>query len=45
MTTYTSQNMGAKDLGRVNRGVNTALGIGCVYSVASFLILRVLDKP
>ena len=44
MTTYTSQNMGAKDLGRVNRGVNTALGIGCVYSVASFLILRVLDK-
>ena len=45
MTTYTSQNMGAKDLDRVNRGVNTALGIGCVYSVASFLILRVLDKP
>ena len=45
MTTYTSQNMGAKDLGRVNRGVNTALGIGFVYSVASFLILRVLDKP
>ena len=44
MTTYTSQNMGAKDLGRVNRGVNTALGIGCVYSVASFLILRVTDK-
>ena len=45
MTTYASQNMGAKDLGRVTRGVNTALGIGCVYSVASFLILRVLDKP
>ena len=45
MTTYTSQNMGAKDLDRVNHGVNTALGIGCVYSVASFLILRVLDKP
>ena len=44
MTTYTSQNMGAKDLGRVNRGVNTALGIGCVYSIASFLILRVTDK-
>ena len=34
MTTYTSQNMGAKDLDRVNRGVNTALGIGCVYSIA-----------
>ncbi len=49
MTTYTSQNMGAKDLGRVNRGVNTALGIGCVYSVASFLILRAAgqapDRP
>ena len=45
MTTYASQNMGAHDLGRVNKGVNTALGIGCVYSVASFLILRVLDKP
>ena len=44
MTTYTSQNMGAKDLDRVNRGVNTALGIGCVYSIASFLILRVTDK-
>ena len=28
-----------------SRGVNTALGIGCVYSVASFLILRVLDVP
>mgnify|MGYP006873323825 CR=1 FL=1 len=36
--------MGANDLNRVNKGVNTALGIGCVYSVASFLILRVLDK-
>ena len=44
MTTYASQNMGAKDLGRVDRGVNTALGIGCVYSIASFLILRVTDK-
>ena len=44
MTTYASQNMGAHDLNRVNKGVNTALGIGCVYSVASFLILRVLDK-
>ena len=41
---YASQNMGANDLNRVNKGVNTALGIGCVYSVASFLILRVLDK-
>ena len=29
--------MGANDLNRVNKGVNTALGIGCVYSVASFL--------
>ena len=37
MTTYASQNMGAHDLKRVDRGVNTALGIGCVYSVASFL--------
>ena len=45
MTTYASQNMGAHDLGRVNKGVNTALGIGCVYSVASFLILRVMDVP
>ena len=38
MTTYASQNMGAKDLDRVDRGVYTALGIGCVYSIASFLI-------
>ena len=44
MTTYASQNMGAKDLNRVDRGVYTALSIGCVYSVASFLILRVMDK-
>ena len=45
MTTYASQNMGAHDLNRVNRGVNTALGIGVVYSIVSFLILRVADKP
>lgn len=45
MTTYASQNMGAHDLKRVDRGVRTALGIGCVYSVAAFLLLRVLDKP
>ena len=45
MTTYASQNMGAHDLNRVNRGVNTALSIGVVYSIASFLILRVADKP
>ena len=44
MTTYASQNMGANDLKRVDRGVYTALGIGCVYSVASFLILRFTDK-
>ena len=44
MTTYASQNMGAHDLKRVDRGVYTALGIGCVYSVASFLILRFTDK-
>ena len=43
--TFTSQNMGAHDLNRVNRGVNTALSIGVVYSIASFLILRVADKP
>ena len=45
MTTYASQNMGAHDLKRVDQGVTTALGIGCVYSVASFLILRVMDVP
>ena len=28
----------------MDRGVYTALGIGCVYSVASFLILRFTDK-
>ena len=42
--TFTSQNMGAHDLNRVNKGVNTALGIGCVYSIASFIILRFADK-
>ena len=45
MTTYAGQNLGARDLKRVDRGVNTALAIGCVYSVASFLLLRVLDRP
>ena len=44
MTTYSSQNLGAHDLKRVNRGVNTALGIGCVYSIASFIVLRFADK-
>ena len=44
MTTYASQNLGAHDLKRVNRGVNTALSIGCVYSIASFIILRFADK-
>ena len=44
MTTYASQNLGAHDLKRVNRGVNTALGIGCVYSIAYFIILRFADK-
>ena len=44
MTTYASQNLGAHDLKRVNRGVNTALVIGCVYSIASFIILRFADK-
>ena len=44
MTTYASQNLGAHDLKRVNRGVNTALGNGCVYSIASFIILRFADK-
>lgn len=45
MTTYASQNMGANDLKRVDRGVNTALVIGTVYSIASFVILRFADKP
>ena len=44
MTTYASQNIGANDLKRVDRGVNTALGIGTVYSIASFIILRFADK-
>ena len=44
MTTYASQNLGAHDLKRVDRGVHTALGIGCVYSIASFIILRFADK-
>ena len=44
MTTYASQNLGAHDLKRVNRGVNTALSIGCVYSIVSFIILRFADK-
>lgn len=45
MTTYTGQNLGARDLGRVDRGVRTGLGLGCVYSVASFVLLRFLDQP
>ena len=44
MTTYASQNLGANDLKRVDRGVNTALGIGTVYSIVSFIILRFADK-
>ena len=43
MTTYTSQNLGAGSLPRVRQGVRTALGIGCIYSVASFIILHFAD--
>ncbi len=43
MTTYTGQNLGAGSLPRVRQGVRTALGIGCVYSVASFVILHFVD--
>ena len=45
MTTYASQNLGANDLARVKKGVTTALGIGCIYSVAAFILLQYLDKP
>lgn len=44
MTTYTGQNLGARSLDRVDSGVRTALGIGCVYSVASFVLLHFLDR-
>ena len=45
MTTYASQNLGANDLARVKKGVTTALGIGCIYSVAAFALLHYLDRP
>ncbi len=44
MTTYVGQNLGAGSLKRVDDGVRTALGIGCVYSVASFIILHFSDR-
>lgn len=44
MTTYTGQNLGAREMDRVDRGVRTGLGLGCVYSVASFVLLRFLDR-
>ena len=44
MTTYTSQNLGAGSLPRVRQGVRTALGIGVVYSVASFVIFHFTDR-
>ena len=43
MTTYVGQNLGAGSLPRVRQGVRTALGIGCLYSVASFVILHFTD--
>ena len=43
MTTYVGQNLGAGSLPRVRQGVRTALGIGCIYSVASFIILHFAD--
>jgi Na+-driven multidrug efflux pump len=43
MTTYTGQNLGAKQLDRVHNGVNTALCIGCVYAIASFVVLHFSD--
>lgn len=44
MTTYASQNLGAGSLVRVRKGLHTALTIGCVYSAASFVVLRFADK-
>ena len=44
MTTYASQNLGAGSLVRVKKGLHTALTIGCVYSAASFVVLRFADK-
>ena len=44
MTTYTSQNLGAGSLPRVRQGVRTALEIGILYSIASFIIFHFSDK-
>ena len=44
MTTYVSQNLGAGSLPRVRQGVRTALGIGTVYSIASFVIFHFADR-
>ena len=37
--TYSGQNMGAKELGRINQGLKWCIIIGCVYSVVAFSIL------
>ena len=43
MTTYTRHNLGAGSLPRVRQGVRTALGIGILYSIVSFIIFHVSD--
>lgn len=44
MTTYAGQNVGAKKLERVGKGLKSAVMIGAVYSVIAFIILTFFGK-
>ena len=42
--TYSGQNMGAKEYGRINQGMKWSLIIGCVYSVMAFAVLSFFGR-
>ena len=44
MATFAGQNVGAKQLDRINQGLKSASVVGCVYCVAAFLIILFFGK-
>ena len=45
MATYGGQNVGAKKLGRLNKGLKCASIIGTIYSLAVFVIMFFYGRP
>lgn len=45
MATYTAQNYGAAEYGRILRGVKSALGMSVTFSIAAGLLMILFGKP